>query len=184
MRAPVADEHAAQRTLGFRQHGELALEGLAGPPQQSLDRSDLHAFVVGDLLVGPTRALAHGQDVAVADGEAAECPVDQLTVDGGQDQLLGSLAAAGVHRVLCAELEILGGRAAGAAAQHVGADVAGDDGQPGVEAAFPGEVGQGLPGPGEGFLRRVLSFVTVVQAAEAETEEALVVPGVEVAEGS
>ena len=45
-----------------------------------------------------------------------------------------------------------------------------------------GEARQRLPGPGERLLRRVLGLVAVVQPAEAETEEPLVVAGVEVPE--
>ena len=67
------DEEAGQRLLRLGDDGELALEGLACPPEQRLDRPDLDALVVGDLLVGPARALAHGEHVAVArrrDGRA------------------------------------------------------------------------------------------------------------------
>ena len=84
--------------------------------------------------------------------------------------------------VLRRQLHVVGRRAARTAAQHVGADVAGDDGEPRVEAAFAGEARQRLPGAGKGLLRRVLSLVAVVQPAEAETEEPLVVARVEVAE--
>jgi hypothetical protein len=47
-------EEATEHALGLRQHGELSLEGLAGPPQQGLDGPDLDPFVIGDLLVGPS----------------------------------------------------------------------------------------------------------------------------------
>ena len=84
--------------------------------------------------------------------------------------------------MLCGELHVVGRRAARATAQHVGADVAGDHGEPGVEAPLAGEARQRLPGAGERLLRRVLGLVAVVQAAETETEEPLVVARVEVAE--
>ena len=70
----------------------------------------------------------------------------------------------------------------GAPAQHVGADVSGDHGEPGIEAPLACEARQRLPGAGECFLRRVLGLVTVVQPAEAEAEEPLVVARVEVSE--
>ena len=38
--------------------------------------------------------------MAVAHGQAVERLVDQLAVDGGQDQLLGGVVATGAHRLL------------------------------------------------------------------------------------
>ena len=183
MRAPRGDEEPGQRLLRFGDDGELALEGLAGAPEQCLDRADLDALVVGDLLVRPARALAHGEHVAVAGGQAVERTVHQLAVDGGEDEILRRVAADDADRLVRRQLHVVGRRAARAAAQHVGADVAGDHGEPRVEAALAGEARQRLPGPGERLLRRVLGLVAVVQSAEAETEEALVVARVEVAEG-
>ena len=178
----AGDEEASQRLLRFGHDGELALEGLARPPEQRLDRPDLDAFVVGDLLVRPARPFAHGEHVAVAGGQAVERTVDELTVDCGENEFLRGVGADDADRVLGGELHVVGRCAARAAAQHVGADVAGDDREPRVEAALAGETRQRLPGVGEGLLRRVLGFVTVVQTAEAEAEEALVVAGVEIAE--
>ncbi len=176
------DEEAGQGLLRFGDDGELALESLARPPEQRLDRPDLDALVVRDLLVRPPGAFAHGEHVAVAGGKAVERAVDQLAVDRGQHEVFGGVGADDADRLLRGELHVVGGRAARAAAQHVGADVAGDDGEPGVEALVPGEARQRLPGAGERLLRRVLGLVTVVQPAETETEEPLVVARVEVPE--
>ena len=114
--------------------------------------------------------------------ETVERTVDQLAVDRGQHELLGRVLADDADGMLRGELHVVGRRAARTTAQHVRADVAGDDGEPGVEAPLAGEARQRLPGAGEGLLRRVLGLVTVVQPAEAEAEEPLVVARVEVAE--
>ena len=96
------DEEPGQRLLRFGDDGELALEGLAGAPEQCLDRADLHALVVGDLLVGPAGALAHGEHVAVAGGQAVERTVHQLAVDGGQDELLRGVVCRRRRPACCA----------------------------------------------------------------------------------
>ena len=88
MSAPVGDEETCQSLLRLGHDGELALEGLAGAPEERLDRADLDALVVGDLLIRPTGALAHGEHVTVPRRQAIERPVHQLAVDGGQDQFL------------------------------------------------------------------------------------------------
>ncbi len=92
-KAPVPTRKPASAPFDLGQHGELALEGLPGPPQQGLDGADLHAFVVGDLLVGPSGAFPHGQHVTVTDRQAVEGPVDQLAVDGGQNQFVRGFGA-------------------------------------------------------------------------------------------
>jgi hypothetical protein len=79
--------------------------------------------VVGDLLIGPARALAQGQHMAVAVGEPVQGPVDQLAVGGGEEQLLGGLGAT-PSRVEGGQLQILGRGAAGASPQRVGAGAA------------------------------------------------------------
>ena len=133
------DEEAGQGLLRLGDDGELALESLARPPEQRLDRSDLDALVVRDLLVRPPGAFAHGEHVAVAGGKAVERAVDKLAVDRGEHEVFGGVGADDADRLLRGELHVVGGRAARTAAQHVGADVAGDDGEPGVEALVPGE---------------------------------------------
>ena len=182
MSAPVAMRKPAKRLLRLGHDGELTLEGLAGTPEQRFDGSDLDALVVGDLLVGPAGALAHGEHVTVARRQAVERTVDQLAVDGGQDEFLGGVLADHADRVLRGELQVVGRRAARATAQHVGADVSGDHGEPGIEAPLAREARQRLPGAGECFLRRVLGLVAVVQSAQAEAEQPLVVARVEVSE--
>ena len=178
------DEETCQRFLRLGHHGKFALEGLASPPQQRFDGPDLHALVVGDLLIRPTRPLAHGEHVTVARRQATEGTVHELTVDRGQNQLLGGVFNDHTDRVLCGELHLVGRCAAGAPAQHVGADVACDHGEPRVEAPLARKTRKSLPGSGECFLRRVLGLVPVVQPAKAEAEKALVVARVEVPEGS
>ena len=176
------DEEAGQRLLRFGDDGELALECLAGPPQQRLDRPDLDALVVRDLLVGPSRALPHGEHVAVACREAVERAVDQFAVDRSEDEILGRVLTHHTDGMLRSELQVVGGRAARAATQHVGADVAGDHGQPRVEATLAGEARQRLPRAGERLLRGVLGLVAIVEPAHAEAKQPLVVPRVQVAE--
>ena len=85
-------------------------------------------------------------------------------------------------RCLCGELQVVGRRAAGATAQHVRADVPGNDGEPGVETALAGETGQRLPCTGERLLRCVLGLVAVVEPAETEAQQPLVVTRVEISE--
>ena len=87
------DEETCQRFLGIRHDGELALEGLAGPPEQRLDRSDLDTLVVGDLLVGPAGSFAHCQNVTVARRQTVERVVDQFAIDCGEDEFLGGVLA-------------------------------------------------------------------------------------------
>ncbi len=176
------DEEAGQRLLRFGDDGKLALECLAGPPQQRLDGSDLDALMVRDLLVGPPRALAHGEHVSVARRQAVEGAVDELAIDRGQDDLLGRIFTGDADRVLCGQFQVVGRRAARAAAQHVRADIPRDHRQPRVETPFAGEARQRLPRAGERFLRCVLGLVALVQPAETEAEEPLVVAGIEVAE--
>jgi hypothetical protein len=177
-------EETTEHALGLRQHGELALEGLAGPPQQGLDGPDLDPFVIGDLLVGPSRSLSHGQHMAMADGKSAEGPVDQFAIDSSQDELFGSLVGASTDVLMRAEFQIVGGRAPRPTAQHVRADVAGDHRQPGVEAPLAGTIGKGLPCSCESLLRCVLCLVAIVEPPQAEAKQPLVVARVQVAEGS
>ena len=176
------DEETRQRFLRLGDDGELALEGLAGAPEQRFDGSDLDTLVVCDLLIRPAGALAHRKHVAVARRQAVERTVDQLAVDCGQDEFLGGVLADDAHWALRGELQVVGGRAPRATAQHVRADVSGDHGEPGIEAPLACEARQRLPGAGECFLRRVLGLVSVVQSAEAEAEQTLVVARVEVSE--
>ena len=178
------DEEASQGFLRLGHDGKLTLEGLAGTPEERFDGSDLDTLVVGDLLIGPAGALAHRQHVTVARRQAVERTVDQLAVHRGQDELLGGVLADHADGTLRSELHVVGGRAAGATAQHVGADVPGDDGKPGVEAPLACKARQRLPGPSECLLRRVLGLVPVVQSAEAESKEPLVVASVEISECS
>jgi hypothetical protein len=151
---------------------------------KGLDGPDLDPFVIGDLLVGPSRSLSHGQHMTMADGKSAEGLVDQLAVDGSHDEFFGRLDGASTDLLMRAEFQIVGGRAPRPAAQHVGADVAGDHRQPRIEAPLAGKVGKGLPGPCEGLLRRVLGLVAIVEPAQAEAKQPLVVARVQVAEGS
>ncbi len=176
------DEEPGQRALRFGHGRELALERLAGPPQQSLDGPDLDALVISDLLVGPPRFLAHGEDVAMTSGETIERPVHELAVDCREDELLGGVLAHDADGMLRGELQVVGRRAAGPTTQHVGADVAGDHGEPRVEAPLAGETRQRLPCSSKGFLSRVLRLVAVVQATKAEAKEPVVVARVEVPE--
>ena len=106
----------------------------------------------------------------------------QLAVGGCDDHFVGGRGTGHTDRRARTELHVFGRRAARAAAQHVGADVAGDHRQPRIETPFAGEVGQGFPGPGEGLLRGVFGLVTVVQPAQAEAQQPCVVTGVEAPE--
>ena len=139
------DEEAGQRLLRFGDDGNFALQCLAGPPQQRLDGSDLDALMVRDLLVGPPRALAHGEHVSVARRQAVESAVDELAVDRGQDELLGRVLTSDPDRMLRGQFQVVGRRAPRAAAQHVGADVPRDHRQPRVETPFAGEARQRFP---------------------------------------
>src|ERR1700733_3366978 len=122
--------------------------------------------------------------MAMADRKSAEGLVDQLAIDSGHDELFGRLDGASTDLLMRTELQIVGGRAPRPTAQHVRTDVAGDHRQPGVEAPLTGEIGKGLPGPREGLLRCVFGLVAIVEPAQAEAKQALVVARVEVAEGS
>ena len=111
--------------------------------------------------------------------------VDQLAVDGGEDELLGSVLTDHADGTPRSELHVVGRRAARAAAQHVGADVPGDDGAARGRSAArrrtvaaPSRHGQTPPAPrprprGDHCSRRM-----------AEPEQPLVVARVEVAERS
>jgi hypothetical protein len=121
--------------------------------------------------------------VAVADRETVQDPVYQLAVDCGQEHLVHSGARGAPDRLKGAEFQVLGRGAAGAAPQHVGADVPADHGQPGIEAALPGEVRQRLPGSGKGLLSCILGFMAIVQPPQAEAQQPLVVAGVQASEG-
>ena len=176
------DEETRQRFLRLGHDRKLALESLSGAPQQCLDGSDLHPFVVGDLLVGPPRAFAHGEDMSVARREATERLVHQFAVDGGQDDLFGGICTGQAHGLLRGELQVVRRRTAGAPPQHVGADVAGDHGEPGVEAPLARKPWQCLPRAGESLLRGVLGLVAIMQPPLAEAEQPLVIARVEVPE--
>src|ERR1700722_16935683 len=118
----------------------------------------------------------------MADGESPEGLVDQLAIDGSHDELFGRLDRPSTDLLMRAEFQIVGGRAPRPTAQHVGADVAGDHRQPWIEAPLAGKVGKGLPSPCKGLLRSVLCLVAIVEPAQAEAKQPLVVPRIQVAE--
>ena len=178
----MAMRNPSQGFLRIGDDGELALERLAGTPQQGFDRSDLDAFMVRDLLVGPPGALAHGKHVTVARREPVECAVHQLAVDCRQHELLRSVFSDDTDRALRGQLQIVSRRAAGAPAEHVRADVSCDHREPRIETPLSSKAGQCLPGARERFLRGVLGLMSIVEPAEAEAKQALVVARVEVPE--
>ena len=57
MVAPTPSRNPAKDSLGLRQGQEFSLERLAGTPEQGLDRPDLDALVIRDLLVCPAGVL-------------------------------------------------------------------------------------------------------------------------------
>jgi hypothetical protein len=110
--------------------------------------------LVGDPLVRPTRPLAQFQDPLVPGLEVLEGSGDQLGVHVLQDGVLDVVGTgiAGPH-----DRFVERGRA-GAPTEYIGAQVAGDDGQPGVEPSISGEGGEGPPRPGERLLDDVLGL--------------------------
>ena len=122
--------------------------------------------------------------MAMTHRKSVERPVGQLSVIGRDDHLVRCRGTGHTHWRARAELEVLRWGAARTAPLHVGADVSGDDRQPRVETPLSGKVGQGFPGPSEGFLRGVFGLVTIVQPAEAEAQQAFVVAGVKTPEGA
>jgi hypothetical protein len=173
-----AEQEAGQWSPGLRQDQEFALECLAGPPEQRLDRSDFDPLVISDLLVRPAAILAQRQHMAMAHRKAVECPVGQLPVIGSDDHLLRRRSTGHAHWRARAELQVLRWSVPRTPPQHVGAYVSGDDRQPRVETPLPGKIGQGFPGPREGFLRGVFGLVPIVQPAHAEAQQAFVVASV------
>ena len=95
-----SDEEARQGLLRFGDDGELTLERLASAPQQSLDRADLNALMIRDLLVGPPGALAHGKHVTVSGRQAVERPVHQFSVDRGEHELFRRVVSDNADRLL------------------------------------------------------------------------------------
>ena len=166
---PRGDEETGQCLFAFGHGGELALEGLAGPPEQRLDGPDLDAFVVHDLLVRPPRSLAHGEDVPVTRRQPVQGPVDQLAVDGGEDELLGSVLSDDAEGVPCSELlHVLGRHASvnGAAACRCRCSRRSRSAR--GRSAARRRNGGAPSTAGKRFLRRVLGLVAIVQSTEAK----------------
>jgi hypothetical protein len=158
---------------------ELPPQRLAGPPQQRLHGVQLELFLVGDALVGPALVLPHGEDLAVAIREPVEGGPEQDGVGLGVEQLVGRDAGVGhgPEGLVVARLDTE------PLAEDVGAHVAGDGVEPGVDVAPVAEGVEGPPGPKERLLGRVGGVVGVAEARAAEAHEPLAMAVVERGEG-
>ena len=150
---------------------EARTEGLAGAVEGDVDGAGGAAQLLGDLAAGVALGPQR-ESSSVSRVQLPQCSADEGMVHGVEHRVDDDVATGGVK-----------GSSNGLALATVGADVGGDDSEPGIEAAVATEAGKGAVGLDQRLLSRLFGVVGIAEAALAVPAQPPEVALVQVGEG-